>query len=105
MDELELNELKEWLALDGDDTDITLKSLISTSKILIKQSTGVIFDDIKEDTDAYNLYKTLQKYIITDLYENRTGASISPLVTSLYAQLEAYKLPSDTITTGSDTNA
>lgn len=94
MDPLTLDELKEWLRIDSGDEDInTLPGLISASQILIKQSTGVTLDDVQANTDAFNLYKTLQKFIITDLYENRTGSSANQLVISLYAQLEAYKLP------------
>lgn len=92
--ELNLNELKEWLRIDDDNEDTnTLPSLVSTSKLLIKQSTGVEFADIQDNEDAVNLYKTLQKFIITDLYENRTGSKFNPLLISLYSQLEAYKLP------------
>lgn len=91
---LGIEELKKWLRIDFDDDDLdTLPALISTSKLIIKQSTGVALDDVEEDADALNLYKTLQKYIITDLYENRTGSTINQLVISLYSQLEVYKLP------------
>lgn len=104
MDEIGLDEVKEWIKSDNDEEDTnTLPGLISTSNIMIKQSTGVTWDDVQDNKDACNLYKTLQKYIITDLYFNRIGTNISPLVISLYAQLEAYKLPEDN--TGGDTNA
>jgi len=97
---LGIEELKKWLRVDSDDDDVdTLPSLISTSKLLIKQSTGVDLSDLQEDDDVFNLYKTLQKYIITDLYENRTGSTINQLVISLYSQLEAYKLPTETSAT------
>lgn len=90
---MEINELKEWLRIDGNDEDATLTGLISSSEILIKQSTGVNPEDVAADTNAQDLYKLLQKIIIADLYENRLGSSkINPITVSLYAQLEAYKL-------------
>ncbi len=89
----ELPELKLWLSIDYDDDDNNLNSLISTSELLIKQSTGVEFSDVESDANAKELYKTLQKFIIGDLYKNRTNAGkISPALLNLYAQLEAYKL-------------
>jgi hypothetical protein len=100
MNEISLDEVKEWIKSDSDAEDInTLPGLISTSKIIIKQSTGVTWDDVQSNEDASNLYKTLQKYIITDLYFNQSG-KMSYLIASLYIQLEAYKLPtSDTTQT------
>lgn len=90
---VELPELKEWLSIDYEDEDINLSSLISASELLIEQSTGVIYSDVENDDNAKELYKTLQKFIIGDLYKNRTNAGkISPALLSLYAQLEAYKL-------------
>lgn len=98
MEEISLDEVKEWIKSDSDAEDTnTLPGLISTSKIMIKQSTGVTWDDVQNDNDACNLYKTLQKYIITDLYFNQSG-KISQLIASLYIQLEAYKLPADDTT-------
>lgn len=90
---MEINELKEWLRIDSVDDDITLNSLFSTSKILIKQATGVVLEDVQGNSEALELYKTIQKMIITDLYENRDGASkFNPILISLHTQLEAFKL-------------
>lgn len=90
---MELEELQEWLRIDGAYDDSTLNSLLLTSKLLIKQSTSVTLDDVYNDPEALELYKTVQKLIITDLYENRDGSGkINPVKISLYAQLEAYKL-------------
>jgi hypothetical protein len=93
MGENDLTELKEWLRIDSTDDDVTLVSLINTSQLLIKQSTNVDLIDVQSVPSALELYKTLQKMIITDLYENRDGSSkLSPVIISMYAQLEAYKL-------------
>lgn len=90
---LTIAELKEWLKIDGTDEDVTLGALIKASELLIKQSTGVIPEDVEDNPNAKSLYELIQKLIITDLYENRDSSSkISPFMISMYAQLEAYKL-------------
>lgn len=92
MDQAELNELKEWLKIDGSDEDTTLSSLLLSSKFVIKQATGVTFEDLTSKPEAKELYKTIQKLIITDLYENRSGSGkLSPVVISFCKQLEIYK--------------
>lgn len=91
MSKLSIDELNEWIRIDNDDDVNTLTSLCSTSRLMIKQSTGITFSDVEGNVDAEELYKTLQKFIITDLYENRTGGNINKSIISLYAQLEAYK--------------
>lgn len=89
----DLGELKEWLRIDDTDDDTTLKTLIISSRQTILNATNVSKEDISKDKDAFALYKLLQKLIITDLYENRSGsANVSPIVIGYYAQLEAYKL-------------
>lgn len=92
MSTLNTNELNEWLRIDNSDDENTLNSLIQASTLIIEQSTGVTLADVSDNQQAEELYKTLQKFIITDLYENREGGNISPAIVSLYAQLEAYKL-------------
>lgn len=89
---MDLEELKEWLRVDGVDDDITLDSLLLTSKILIRQSTGVELEDVQSNPQALELYKTIQKIIITDLYENRDGSSkLNPVLISLLIQLKSFK--------------
>lgn len=91
-----LNELRMWLKIDGDYDDVTLDSLIKTSALLIKQQTGLTEADVTGDEEATELYKLVQKLIITDLYENREGSQkISPVLISLCSQLEAYKLKNE----------
>jgi uncharacterized phage protein (predicted DNA packaging) len=92
LDQTELTELKEWLKIDGTEEDKTLSSLLLSSKFVIKQATGIKLEDIAADDEAKELYKTIQRMIITDIYENRGGSGkVSPVVISLCAQLEAYK--------------
>lgn len=88
-----LEELKEWLRVDGNDEDVTLNALIKSSEFIIKQASGVESDDLISDTQAAELYKLVQKLIITDLYENRIGSTqTNPMVISFCTQLEAFKL-------------
>ncbi|WP_048340938.1 MULTISPECIES: head-tail connector protein [Clostridium] len=88
-----LEEIKEWIRIDGDDEDKTLSSLISSSRFSIERFTGVSLKDIKEaPEEAQELYKTLQKFIITDVYDNRSGGDKIPLgMVSACTQLECYR--------------
>lgn len=90
---MDLNDLKEWIRVDGEDKDKTLSSLLSSSKLIIKQATGITLDDVQDNPDALNLYELVQKIVITNLYENRLGSEKENKgLTSLYMQLETYKL-------------
>lgn len=89
----ELILLKEWLRIDSDAEDATLLSLLLSSKFVIKQATGVVAEDILDNEEALELYRLIQRMLITDLYENRTGSqNISPLIVSLCTQLKMVKL-------------
>lgn len=89
----DLEELKEWLRIDGNEEDATLSSLLLSSKFVIKQSTGVTLENVQNDPEALELYKLIQRLLITDLYENRSGSQkTNPVVISLNIQLKAYKL-------------
>jgi len=88
-----LLEVKNWLKVDHDDDDNLIESLISVSKILIKQKTGVQETHIIGNKEATELYKLVQNLLITDLYENRGGLpKISSTLISLLIQLEAFIL-------------
>lgn len=90
---VDLQEIKEWLRIDEEDEDRTLSSLIDSSRLIIKQATGITVDDVENNPDAIELYKLVQKIIITDFYENRGGGDkINPGLISLFMQLEVYKL-------------
>ncbi|MDV3428355.1 MAG: head-tail connector protein [Bacillota bacterium] len=95
---MELPELKEWLRItwDNEDTNI-LQPLMSASEMIIEQATGVKSDNLT-DEKAKSLYNLIQKIVITDLYENRAGGNKdNPGLTSLYMQLESYKLGTENI--------
>ncbi|MCB2310658.1 head-tail connector protein [Clostridium tagluense] len=90
---MELNELKEWLRVDGEDEDKTLSSLLLVSKSIIKLGTGLVQEDTVDDEAAAELYKLAQKIIITNFYEDRGAPGKENVgLTSLYMQLEAYKM-------------
>ncbi|MBB6218188.1 putative phage protein (predicted DNA packaging) [Anaerosolibacter carboniphilus] len=96
MDELE--ELKEWLRIDGEEDDNMIQSLQLSSKLLIKQFTGAKREDVEGNSEALELYKLVQRLIVTDLYENRAGSNkMSPVLISLCTQLGAYKLQGGTV--------
>lgn len=95
---MELNELKEWLKIDYEDEDTTLSSLLSASEMIIKQATGVELKDVQADEKALKLYTLIQKIVTTGLHENRDGeAKENQGLTSLYIQLEAYKLQQNAV--------
>lgn len=94
---MDLANLKEWLRIDGEDEDATLSSLLSASSLIIKQATGIVAADVKDNQEALNLYELVQKMLITNLYEG-ADKDTTPGLTSLYMQLEAYKLQTESTT-------
>ncbi|MGN7938505.1 head-tail connector protein [Metabacillus sp. 22489] len=62
---IELKETKEWLRIDGDDEDTTLKVLIGAAENYLKNATGHEFDQ------TYNQAKLFCFVLVTDWYENR----------------------------------
>ncbi len=63
------NKVREWIRLEEGD-DMTVSSLIITSKALIKKATGVTEEKCKSE-ETKSLYETIQKILINRLYENR----------------------------------
>lgn len=97
---MDLEQLKEWLKIDYENEDDTLSSLLSASEMIIKQATGVELTDVQADGKAFNLYILVQRIIITNLYENRDSEGKENLgLTSLYIQLETYKLQQNSTVT------
>lgn len=95
---MELNELKEYLRIDGEDEDITLSSLLLAAKSYIKNGTGLEENMIK-DNETLELYKLCIKILVTHWFENRaietTGPNFHKLsfsVDSILLQLEAEYL-------------
>lgn len=82
-----LTEVREWIRLEEGD-DITLSSLINTSKVIIKKSTGVSEADAEKSIEGIEAYRTLQKIIVTRLYENREGADVEKGLIALYTSLK-----------------
>jgi len=89
-----LEEIMEWIKFDGDiaDEPNTIPALLIASRMIIKKSTGVIPKDVQDDPEALELYKLIQKMIITNLYENRSGSPLNTLIIGLCTSLQSYKL-------------
>lgn len=95
---MELNEIKEYLRVDGDEDDKLISSLFITTKLYIKNATGVT-EEIAEKRDILELYNLTVKILLSHWYENRlpemTGPKTHELsfsLTSLFLQLEAEYL-------------
>jgi len=85
-----LEELREWMRIDGD--ELTLTSLLIASRMTIKKTTGVIPKDVEGNEEATALYKLIQKMIVTDNYENRLGSNNSQLIIGYSSQLQSFKI-------------
>ncbi|HDK7165937.1 TPA: phage gp6-like head-tail connector protein [Clostridium botulinum] len=95
---MQLDELKEYLRVEGEDEDTTLSSLLLAAKSYIKNGTGLEEDMIKSD-EIKELYNLCLKILISHWYENRvietTGPNFHKLsfsVDSILIQLEAEYL-------------
>lgn len=80
---MELNEIKMYLRVDGDDEDTLIKSLIEFSKEEIENSTGATFEKYGEK----ETYKMAQRVIVTDRYENRSSGDVEFKVNNIYSCL------------------
>lgn len=89
---IELAEVKEWLRIFHDEEDNLINSLIASSISIIKSATGISKDYISkcENEIIIDLYKMVQRILITDLYNERDTENKA--LTAFYIQLEvAYK--------------
>lgn len=83
-----LDEMKEWLRIFHDEEDTLVNNLILTSISIIKSATGITKDYIQSCNyeNVKDLYKMVQRILITDLYNERDTENKS--LTSYYIQLE-----------------
>lgn len=65
-----LEEVKEWLRIDGTDDDITIQTLIGAAELRLKEGTGIEYDNTNE------LAKLFCLKCITDWYENRLPTNV-----------------------------
>lgn len=89
---INLDEMKEWLRIFHDEDDNLVNSLILSSIPIIKSATGITKDYIQSCNDEMliELYKMVQRILITDLYNERDTENKALI--SYYIQLElAYK--------------
>lgn len=81
-----LEETKQYLRIDGSESDVLIMSLIEAAEIYLQNATGNQFDSTNP------LAKLFCWVLITDWYENRehTGKASEktrPIVESMLAQL------------------
>lgn len=95
---MQLDELKEYLRIDGEDEDTTLSSLLFAAKSYIKNGTGLTEDMIVKN-EIKELYNLCIKLLVSHWYENRaietTGPNFHKLsysLDSILLQLEAEYL-------------
>ena len=81
-----IEEVKQYLRVDGTEEDAFLTSLIAAAQVYLYNATGNQFDETN------HLAKLFCLVLITDWYENREhtgrpGDTVRPIVASILAQL------------------
>ena len=96
---MELNEIKQYLRIDGDEDNELLSSLYLATKSYIENATGITEDMAQENGKLKELYNLTNKILLAHWYENRvpqmTGSNFHKLdfsLESLFLQLEAEYL-------------
>lgn len=87
---LTIIEIKQYLNIDYDDIDYQIQEYINESVMIIETSTGADLDIIKKinDIKLNQLYKTVQKLVIREEFEEKTADSKA--LTAKYNKLKAY---------------
>lgn len=93
---LNLDVIKLYLRLDGDEEDIFLEQLKIYSREEIENSTGVRYNS----ASISEIYKMAQLIIIADRYENRSSGDMdfktNNILSCLYAKLKyAVEVPDE----------
>lgn len=95
---MELNEIKEYLRVDGEEDDSLISSLFVSTKKYIENATGVT-EEIARNREILEVYNLTVKILLSHWYENRipeiAGSKPHELnfsLTSLFLQLEAEYL-------------
>lgn len=85
---LTLEEIKLWLRVDETSEDEILTALLKVSRAVIRLATGATPEAmLQKDEDARELYKTIQKIVINDIFSGRDVENKA--LSSLYIQLES----------------
>lgn len=106
-----LEELKEYLRIDGGVEDTSLNSFIAAAQIYLENAGVILPDDYyltENDRDVYSLLRLAIMMMATHFYENRTvitanTARSEPVaipygLQSIILQLKAESLPSESDT-------
>jgi uncharacterized phage protein (predicted DNA packaging) len=84
-----LEDIKEYLRVDGDEEDNLLARLEKFSREEIENATGVVYTDF----DNSETYELAQLVIIADRYENRASQDqefvANNILSSLYMKLKS----------------
>jgi len=65
-----LDEVKEWLRIDGEEDDLTIQMLIGGAELRLKEGTGITYDSNNE------LAKLFCLKCVADWYENRLPTNV-----------------------------
>ncbi len=81
-----LEETKQYLRVDGEESDVLITSLIEAADVYLQNATGYQFDSTN------SLAKLFCWVLVTDWYENRehvgrASERVRPIVESMLAQL------------------
>jgi len=94
---MELNDVKLYLRVDGDEDDTLISSLILTAKRYIENGTGITIEMANNSEKIKPIYNLALELLISHWYENREieGTNKNKLsfsIDSLLLQLEAEYL-------------
>jgi len=86
---MDLDFLKTYMRIDGNEDDLYLESLIEVSEIYIDSMVG---ENYKADMKLLKLSSLLQQKLISDMYENRgtqipSGTKSDRIVESILMKL------------------
>jgi uncharacterized phage protein (predicted DNA packaging) len=98
MNDLTLEEVKQYLRIDFEDDDTDIKDMMEVSQIWIDSMVG---EEYKADEKAVKLKNLLQKKLISDMYENRSmeiasNAKSGLMATSIIDKLVIYNWSAET---------
>lgn len=93
---LELEEVKTWLRVDGEEEDALIEMLIGASETYLHNAVEVEFDDTNELAKLFCLVLCADWYENRDLIGQQPSDRVRFTCQSIMAQLQnAYKLDSE----------
>jgi len=91
---MDLETIKNYLKIDGNDDDLYVQDLLTNSQIYIDSMVG---EDYKTDDKAVKLATLLQQKLIADMYDNRgteipTTTKTDRIVNSILDKLSGFEV-------------